>query len=86
MLVNLHLLWRNGLVATPLSELAASLTPSDFLLSNANKEAALIHSRNIAKGAKPFALSHVLEEGMFQALKAARFACVFAKYRMRNTV
>jgi hypothetical protein len=72
-------------VATPLSGLAASLTHSDFLLSNANKEAALIHSRNIAKDAKPFALSHALEEGMFQALKASRFSCVCAKYKMRST-
>jgi hypothetical protein len=63
-LVNLHLLWRNGLVATPLSGLAASLTHSYSLLRTANKEAALIHSRKIAKDAKPFALSHYMRRNV----------------------
>jgi len=49
-------------VAKPLSGLAASLTHSDSLLRAANKEAALIHSRNIAKDAKAFALSHSMKE------------------------
>jgi hypothetical protein len=40
--------------------------PLGLLLSNTNKESALIHSRKIAKDVKTFALSHVLEEGMFR--------------------
>ena len=71
-LVNLHLLWRSGVVATLLGGLAASLTHLDSMLRTANKEAALIHSWKIAKDAKPFTLWHVREgKGMFHVIKAA---------------
>jgi len=68
-----------------ISGLAASPTHSDSLLTNSNKESALIHSQKIAKDAKPFALPHVHEgEEMLQGLKATRFSRVCAKYKKRN--